>query len=90
MSKNSNNPRRKKQNRQPYWVVIWDEAVDLPDETLVEADCAEQAEAEAIEALNEENGYGPHEDGGFSPVVVYDRSDVLGILERMDKHRDQP
>ncbi len=90
MRKEMTNRRRKKQKRQPYWVVIWDKAADLPREQMVDADSSEQAEDEAIKAANRENGNGPEDDGGFIPGVVYDRSDLLRILESMDAQSSPP
>jgi hypothetical protein len=85
MSNNSNNPHRNKQNTQAYWVVTWDIACDLPRETLVEADSMEQADDEAIKEHDQDNGYGPQDDGGFIPCVAYTREDLLRILKEMDE-----
>ena len=53
---------------------------------MVEAEGHEQAGEEAVKAANKDNGYGPKEDGGFVPVVAYDRSDLLDLLKQLDSY----
>ena len=78
--------RRAKNVNRSYWVVILDKACSLPYERMVEAIGPRQAGAKAVQTANAENGYGPDEDGGFVPVVAYDRTELLDMLVDLDEH----
>src|ERR1041385_5082413 len=73
---------REKEDKRQFWVLVWDKACSLPGEFIVEADCPEQAEAEAVKIANEDNEYGPEEDVGFIPIVAFERSDFCEELRR--------
>jgi len=83
MKNETTTTRRKKRNREAYWVVFRDIACDLTGEVVLEAYSPEHACFEAVKMANEENGYGPKEDGGFISIVAYDRSDLLSMLESL-------
>jgi len=89
MSNESVRRRRKKQNSQLYWVVTWDKECLLPADHLVEANCPEQAEVKGLARINQEFGYGPRQDGGFTAVVTYTRADLLQMLKEMDEFQDE-
>lgn len=78
------NHSREEENKRQFWVLIWDKACSMPLEFIVEANCPEQAEAEAVKVVNEENGYGPEEDGGYIAIVAFERSDFLHRIVEMD------
>ena len=78
--------RRAKEVNRSYCVVIWDKACSLPYERMVAANSPEQAGAKVVKDANAENGYGPDEDGGFVPVVAYDRTELLRMLVDVDEH----
>ena len=71
------------QQRQLFYVVTRDVTDGSCTEVIVAALDTEDAMARAVALRNQENGYGPDEDGGFEPVLAGGHEAILDILKRL-------